>query len=154
MVCEDLTVDLDGATTLNVIKRLIQENYGFILVFVAIFAFLLYIALYFLKDLRKILSDYYGYSKKISIPSIPSLKSTGLLTANPEDNEVYTNEILNKDDIEDGLNKETKDFYKTVDDVYSSYNTLKTEYIQSNYDKKSDPDVINNDIIFSKYDEY
>ena len=157
MVCEDLKLDKDGSVTLGVINRLIQENYGFIFVFLLIFGFLAFIGYYFLKDLMKIISGYYGYSKKLNMPgfNIPSLKSTGILASNPEDNEVYNDSALNTDDIDSGFNKETNDFYDvTLDETFSNYNKLKAQYINTNYPGTTDDDQIDKEVVFTEYDDY
>ena len=157
MVCEDLKMDLDGSITLSVIKRLIQENYGFIFVFILIFIFLGFIGYYFIKDLKNILTGYYGYNKKLNMPSfnIPSLKSTGILAINPEDNEVYNDEAPDTDNIDAGFNKETKDFYDvTVDETFNNYNTLKAQYIHTHHPGTKDDDRIDKDIVFTKNDDY
>jgi predicted PurR-regulated permease PerM len=132
-------IDMDEVITKGYISKMLSDNYTLLIIFIIIIGLLLFLAIYFINQIKTTVKDYNR-----------NIQKTGS-TINTE-NEVYLDEpeVLDPNTYQDP-NKQQ--FYKNVDTVYKEYNKEKTNYIKSTYNKEND-DSIDNRIIYSKYDDY
>lgn len=153
--------DIRSVINRKLISSLITDNYTILIIFIVLGVFLFLIALYFIGHLRSTLRDYRKYNRKLELAPAPSNNQY-----DPDaDNESYIKDDVKergdmglyktqfRDDPMDYINKGKKDFLEDVQTKYDDYNVLKSQYIKNTY-KKDNDDVINERIMFSKYDNY
>lgn len=142
------SIDMDEVITKGYITKMLSDNYTLLIVFAILFLILLFVLLYFGKQCYNAYKMY--------------KKSNGDAPPVNVDNEIYPLDVEDPADPLDNLNitdpneyrdPEEKKFYKDVDTIYKDYNTEKTNYIKSTYNRDND-DEINEKIIYSKYDSY
>lgn len=145
----------------KIIASLITDNYTILIVFIALAIFIVAIAFYFINHMRTVLKDYNKYNRKLELAPPPTNNQYDV----GADDERYEKEDAKekgdiglykmqfKDEPMDYVPKGKKDFLEDVKTKYDDYNVLKSQYIKTTY-KKNNDDVIDNNILFSKYDDY
>lgn len=145
----------------KVIGNLIKDNYTILIIFIALSVLLGLVAYYFVDHMRGVIRDYRLYNKKIELAPLPTNNQYDIEADNErydkddakERGDVGLYNIQFRDEPMDYLDKGKKDFLEDVKNQYSNYNILKSQYIKNTY-RKSNDDIINEDIMFSKYDDY
>jgi hypothetical protein len=132
-------LDMDDMIVKNSIKRMLSDNYTLLFVFLFITIILVLILVYFFKQIQFTLKNY----KKF-------------IGNNETINTDTDNEIIDDDNITDPSKYQDPNktsFYKSVKDLYNEYNTEKTNYIKTTYNKEND-DYINEKMEYKTYDDY
>lgn len=150
--CKDgIIKDMSGVSQLRMINRMIGDNYIIIFISFITVIILLIIAKYFGKNLLDTIKSYRNSFIKSQEGIEIGKKGKYTNTKGMDDGEIYDD----KQDIDSSQYFETGklDFVKKMQTAYKDYNKLKSDYIQSTYSKQND-DVINNDTLYKKYDDY
>lgn len=160
--CLNLSNNMDIQNIINrkALAALMQDNFTILVIFIIVVIFLTLILYYFVTHLRTTLRNYKQFNKKIALAPPP----TDNQYDKSADDEQYTktsdvNPELSlykfnfADDPMEYIPKGTKDFLEDVDNQYRDYNDLKGKYIKGEY-KRANDDVVNQEILFSKNDDY
>jgi hypothetical protein len=151
-------------------NRLISDKFVLFCLYLFILSIFLGGIYYVVKDLYKIITTYYAQKSNVS-PSKPKNKqdvdptNSGANPSDPSaDNEFYAtdDESIPKQQFgiagpfvaKDSRDPGEKKFYDMVDTKYNEYNTKKTQYIAQIYQGQSNDDIIDDNIVYSKYDDY
>ena len=132
------TADLTGAVQLKQIDKIINTNYSMLGVFLLLFIISIIAFYYIFTLLYKELKIFMGLSKKRIIKN---------------DDEYYDETNDMKYDVSNYYIKEKQNFLKTMKKEYKEYNDTKSDYIRKNFSIDND-DIINEKILFDKYDDY
>lgn len=151
-------------------NRLITDKFVLFCLYIFILSIFLGGLYYVGKDLYKIITTYYKQSFSVT-PSKPKDKTdvdptnSGTNPFDPTaDNEFYPidDESVPKQQFgiagpfvaKDSRNPNEKKFYDMVDTKYKDYNNQKTQYITKTYQEEENDDIIDDKIVYSKYDDY
>lgn len=142
------SIDMDEVITKGYITKMLSDNYTLLIVFVILFLILLFVLLYFI---RQCYNAYKMYNQN-TLDAPPVNVDSEIYPLDAED-PADPLDNLNITDPNEYRDPEEKKFYKDVDTIYKDYNTEKTNYIKSTYNRDND-DEINEKMIYSKYDSY
>jgi hypothetical protein len=169
MSCTDGgTTSLDS--TLARFDKLFYDKFTLLCIYIVILFVFIFMLYYFIKDLIKIISEHYR-EKAYSDPEKPN--KNGKVDPNRDsdnpkdkdaDDEIYLvdgESIPNKAFTAkapviptDHKDPNEKRFINNLNTKYSEYNAQKTKYIEKNFNNKENDDIINEKILYSKYDDY
>ena len=137
---------------LKKLDYMISDNYTLLFIFIVIMIILGMSFIYFFKSLKQSLSTYL----KDKVLSIETSGDNPRIST--DDNYTYY-ENTKEDPVpvapKESMPTGTKEFLKTVDNVYKDYNLLKSEYIKKTYTHgKENDDVIDEKTLYKEYDDY
>ncbi len=145
--CGTKVGDFSGTIHIMKIKRMISENYLMIslcVMMLLVIGYLIYFAIVQIIESVKV------YRKAIKTESTLSTSKSG----NTQDNEVYdTDNPFNPVDPIRYFEPGKAEFVTNLERNYKEYNTLKSDYILSTYERTND-DVIDKTALYKKYDDY
>ena len=157
------------SSIIDEISRMKNDNYVLLIVYLFLMGLFLYSLYYIVSDAIKIVADYVKMSKlqinatKGAKSSVDPNKDSGNQRDKTADNEFYPDVTDESTPQTAGFDQRKprdyrpsgeKKFFQNVDTTYSEYNTQKTSYIAQVYQGRKNDDVINNNIEYSKYDDY
>lgn len=156
-----INADLQSIINRNMIGTLLKDNYTILVIFIILTVFLILILYYFGNNMRNTLKMYYKFNKKMELAPQPTDNQYDIQA----DDEMYSKDendinkdiglyhLQGRDEPMEYINKGKKDFLANVKTTYNDYNTEKSKYIKTTYNKPND-DIVDEDVLFSKHDDY
>lgn len=144
-----------------ILKKLISNNYVVLFLFVIVIGVASLVLYYFGNNMYKTLRDYRKNNKKFELGPSPSDNQYDVTA----DNEVYQNiadttekkygiyRVDPNSNSEDYIRQNKRDFLDDIKNRYDEYNTLKSDYILTTYNKTND-DIIDQNTLYEKHDNY
>lgn len=140
--------DFSGTSQLLKIQRMISENYLMIFVCIVMLIIIGYM-LYF--TINQIVDCVRVYHKAINVQNVigVSFKSNNI-----QDNEVYESETpYNAFDPINHFEPGKAEFMSNLEKRYDDYNTAKSKYILSTYERTND-DIVDQKTLYKEHDDY
>ena len=166
MTCNLEDPPLPG-TLIDELKRLINDNYTLIVIYIILLSLFLYALYYVGSDLSGIVKDYLKMSKMEVEPvkkSDPSVKNSGNQKDTSADNDYYPDVndesapqnpgTVDTKKPKDYRTKEELSFFNKLNITYNEYNSQKSQYISQVYQGRNNDDIVDDNIEYSKYDDY
>lgn len=152
---------------LKKINIMITDNYTLLFVLVIILGVLGVSLWYFISSFKKTIKNYLDGKREVleagkAAPPKDKKQTASMVGGDPknpqEDNEIYYMDPKTDNptlvDPNEFLPKEKKAFLSSVDTAYEDYNLHKTRYITSTYNGRDNDDIINDQVMYSDYDDY
>lgn len=149
---------------LKKINTMLSDNYTLLFVLIIILIILGLTLAYFMGNLKTTLRSWLNGRREVAnvlatAPPPGASAYTGGDPTNPsDDNEVYGGVDVNASgpmvDPNDFMEPGKKTFVTDIKTTYNEYNTLKTQYIQNNYNGRENDDIVTDNVLYSDHDTY